>query len=105
MEDKISKETGCYISSLDENAKRLAGAIRGHWGIENKLHRVLDIAFREDGSRIRKDNGPENMAVLHHISLNLIEQEKTCKVGVKNRRLKAGWDCRYLEKLLGVKRN
>ncbi len=66
---------------------------------------MLDIAFQEDSFRVRKDNGPENLAVLRHISLNLIKQEKTCKVRVKNKRLKAGWDSRYLEKILGVKRN
>lgn len=103
IKDEISKETTYYISSMGRDAQRLAGAIRGHWGIENGLHWVLDIAFQEDGSRVRKDHGAENLAVLRHITLNLIKQEKTCKAGVKTKRLKAGWDNRYLEKILDVK--
>ena len=69
--------------------------MRAHWGVENSLHWVLDIAFREDESRIRKDNSPENFAVLRHIALNLIRQEKSSKRSVKGRRLKAGWDNSY----------
>jgi len=64
------------------------------------LHWVLDIAFREDESRIRKDHGPENFAVLRHIALNLVKQEKTQKASIKGKRLKAGWDEAYLLKIL-----
>ncbi len=71
-----------------------------HWGIENSLHWRLDIAFREDESRIRKGNGAENLAILRHIALNLLEKEDTAKVGIKNKRLMAGWDDSYLEKVL-----
>jgi len=71
-----------------------------HWGIENSLHWKLDIAFREDESRIRKAHGAENFAILRHIALNLLEKEKTAKVGMKNKRLLAGWDNSYLEKVL-----
>ncbi|BAZ69422.1 transposase ISAs1 family protein [Fischerella sp. NIES-4106] len=67
---------------------------------ENQLNWVLDIAFDEDESRIRKDNAPENFAVLRQISLNLLNQEKTLKKGVKRKRNKAGWDNDYLEKIL-----
>ena len=75
-------------------------AVRGHWDIENSLHWVLDIALDEDHHRVRKDNGPANFAVLRHIALNLLKQEKTVKAGIKAKRLKAGWDEPYLLKVL-----
>jgi predicted transposase YbfD/YdcC len=98
--DKKSEEDRYYIASLSDDAKQALGAVRGHWGIENKVHWVLDIAFREDECRIRKGNGAQNFAVLRHIALNLLKQEKTAKCGVKNKRLKAGWDESYLLKVL-----
>lgn len=97
---EISTELRYYIGSIENNAKIFAHAVRSHWGIENSCHWVLDVAFREDESRVRKDHGPENLALLRHIALNLVRQEKTAKVGVKNKRLKAGWDNNYLAKLL-----
>jgi len=91
-----------FISSLPGDAQRLLQAIRAHWGIENSLHWVLDIAFDEDHHRVRKDNGPANFAVLRHIALNLLKQEHTVKAGIKAKRLKAGWLEPYLLKeLLG----
>lgn len=98
--DEVSEKDRYFISSLDSHAQHLLKVVRSHWGIENELHWVLDIAFREDESRIRKDHGPENFAVLRHIALNLVKQEKTQKASVKGKRLKAGWDEDYLLKIL-----
>ena len=95
-------ETRYFISSLPNDAEVLADSIRQHWGVENSLHWVLDVAFREDDSRIRKDNAPQNFAVLRHIAANLLQQDKSSKTGVKNKRLKAGWDNKYLASLLSV---
>ncbi len=97
---KTKIETRYFISSLPNNAKLLAQSIRHHWGIENSLHWVLDVAFREDDSRIRKDNAPQNFAVLRHIANSLLQQNKSVKTGIKNKRLKAGWDNEYLTKVL-----
>jgi len=98
---KQSKEVRYFISSLDaSNPKRLGQVVRAHWGIENNLHWVLDYAFDEDSQRTRKDNSAANMAVIRHIALNLIKADKTSKIGIKNRRLKAGWDQEYLKLLL-----
>ena len=97
---KRSHETRYYITSVENNAKRILESVRAHWGIENALHWVLDIGFREDESRVRKDHAPENMAVLRHIALNLLKQEQTAKLGIKAKRLKAAWDHDYLLKVL-----
>lgn len=99
-EQEASRERRYYISSLEADAKQLNRVIRSHWSIENSLHWVLDIAFREDDSRIRKDHGPENMATLRHIALNLLKQDKSIKVGIKSKRKNAGWNERYLLKVL-----
>ena len=98
---KTTRERRYFISSIArEGHKSIANAIRKHWGIENQLHWVLDVSFNEDDSRIRKDNSPENLAIIRHIALNLLKQEKTLKVGVKNKRKNAGWDEKYLLKVL-----
>jgi predicted transposase YbfD/YdcC len=95
-----SQERRYYISSLEADAQRLNRVIRSHWSIENSLHWVLDVAFREDDSRIRKDHGPENMTTLRHIALNLLKQDRSIKVGIKSKRKNAGWNERYLLKVL-----
>jgi predicted transposase YbfD/YdcC len=74
--------------------------VRSHWQIENAFHWVLDIAFREDESRVRKDHAPRNLALLRRLALNLLKQESSLKVGVKAKRLRAGWDATYLLKVL-----
>jgi len=98
--DERSVEDRYFIASYRDSARCILQHVREHWHIENSLHWVLDIAFREDESRIRKGNGPQNFAVLRHIALNLLKQDSTSKLGVKNRRLRAGWDNRYLFSVL-----
>jgi predicted transposase YbfD/YdcC len=98
--EKIEKETSYYISSVESDAQRFGSAVRNHWGIENSLHWVLDVSFREDESRIRKGKAPENFAVLRHIALNMIKKEISSKKSVKSKRLRAGWDNEYLLKVL-----
>ena len=99
-EDESSINTRYYLSSSSASASELLHMTRAHWSIENSLHWVLDIAFREDESRLRKDNGAENFAIIRRIALNLLKQEATAKIGVKNKRLKAGWDHSYLMRVL-----
>ncbi|MBM9614038.1 ISAs1 family transposase, partial [Desulfobulbus rhabdoformis] len=76
-----------------------AKAVRSHWGIENSLHYVLDVTFREDECRIRKDDAPENFAVLRHIARNLLQREKT-KMSIKQKQFRAACDNRFLGSVL-----
>jgi predicted transposase YbfD/YdcC len=96
---RVSRERRYYLTSLT-NAATFGRAVRSHWGIENGLHWVLDIAFREDESRARAGASAANLVVLRHIALNLLKKERTAKIGIKNKRLKAGWDERYLLKVI-----
>ena len=95
-----SEETRYYISSLPCDAASLQEAIRYHWGIENGLHWVLDVAFREDDCRLHKGDGAENFSVLRRLALNLLQREQTAKVGIKTKRHKAAWSDAYLRVVL-----
>ena len=91
--DKISVERRFFISSLPADAKKIAGAVRAHWLIESALHWTLDVVFNEDGSRVRKDNAGENMAIIRHITVNMLNNAKKLfnNLGLKALRKKAGW--------------
>jgi predicted transposase YbfD/YdcC len=95
-------ETRFFISSLPPKVKTLARAVRGHWGIENSLHWVLDVSFREDESRLRKDHGPENLALVRRLAASLLLKETTARGGVASKRKHAGWNNDYLLGVLGV---
>lgn len=99
-EGQTSRELRYYISSLYPDAQQLAESIRSHWGIENPLHWVLDVAFREDECRIRTGNAPENFAILRHLALSALNQEQTASLGIHNKRRRAGWDNDYLLQVL-----
>ena len=99
---KQTKKVRYYISSLPSDPKRLLHIVRRHWAIENELHWVLDVALNEDHSRVRKDQAPENLAVLRHIALNLLKQEKTAKGGIHAKQLQAAWKEDYLLKVLST---
>ena len=79
-----------------------ARAVRGHWGVENKLHWVLDVCFHEDQSRAREGYAAENLATLRRLALNLLRRDKTKKRGIRGKMLNASWDQAYLRRLLGV---
>ncbi len=98
--EKTTKEVRYYLSSLSGDSPKVLRAIRRHWGVENSLHWVLDVAFDEDDCRIRKDHAPANLSLIRHIALNLLRREKTCKNGIKVKRTKAGWDDKYLRKVI-----
>jgi predicted transposase YbfD/YdcC len=99
---KTERQTRYYITSLQPQAVRLNSAIRQHWGIENKLHWVLDVGFGEDLCRKRQGNAAQNFSLINRIALNLLKQDKTCKLGMHGKRLKAGWDNNYLLHILGI---
>ena len=102
LDGKTTVETRYYISSLLNNAKLFGQSVRSHWGVENSLHWVLDVALNEDDCRIRKDNAPENFAVMRRLAVNLLGREKSNKRGVKNKQFLAAMDNEYLTKVLAA---
>src|SRR3954463_5496993 len=92
----------CYLSSLPLNIELFARAVRGHWGVENKLHWVMDVCFGEDKSRARTGYAAENLATLRRLALNVLKKENTKKRGIRGKQLNAGWDHAYLLRLLGI---
>ena len=100
---KTEKATRYYISSLEDKAVNYQEHIRSHWGVENKLHWTLDVAFSEDASRKRNKNAAQNYSILLKIVLNLLKNEKKEKQGIAGKRLKAGWNEPYLLKVLNIK--
>jgi predicted transposase YbfD/YdcC len=97
--DKIERETRYYLCSIALHAMIFARAVRAHWGVENRLHWVLDVVFREDLMRFRSGDGPQNMAIVRHTALNLLSRAKPT-TSLKNRRKRAGWNVDYLEALI-----
>ncbi len=87
-----TQETRFYITSSLETPKKLLAATRKHWGVENSLHWTLDVTFREDESRIRKDAAPENFAIFRHIALNIIRKNTSIDASVKRKRHMAAMD-------------
>ena len=102
LKDRGRFDTRYYISSADLTAEAAANAMRGHWGIENRLHWVLDVVFDEDQSRLRTGYGARNMAVVRHFAINLVRQAKDNK-SIRLRRKLAGWDQDYLASILDPK--
>jgi predicted transposase YbfD/YdcC len=97
---KPTSDVRYYILSKKMSARSFGAAVRGHWGIENRLHWQLDVTFGEDLCRTRKGRGDANFSILRRTALSLLKNEKTAKVGMKNKRLTAGWNDNYLEKVL-----
>jgi predicted transposase YbfD/YdcC len=93
-------EVRYYIASFSGSAKQVLAATRSHWGIENEVHWVLDVIFNEDGTRIRDANSSQNLVLLRHMALNLLRQDKSTKLSLRAKRLKATWDHLYLRKVL-----
>src|SRR5438105_7458896 len=100
--EEISEEVVYYLSSLPPKVKAFARAVRGHWGIENRLHWSLDVTFAEDHSRVRKDHGPANLGMLRRLTLSLLQQDTSVNDNLRGKRLSAGWDESVLLKILAA---
>jgi predicted transposase YbfD/YdcC len=99
---KSTVERRYYLASLCSGVETFARAVRSHWGVENKVHWVMDVCFREDQSRARAGYAAENLATLRRLALNLLKREKTKKRGIRGKQLNASWDHAYLLRLLGI---
>jgi predicted transposase YbfD/YdcC len=100
VQGEVEEEVVYYLSSLPPKVKTFAKAVRGHWGIENRLHWSLDVTFAEDQSRVRKGHGPANLGMLRRLALSILQQDTSSKDNLRGRRLSAGWDEERLLKLL-----
>jgi predicted transposase YbfD/YdcC len=98
--ENISEEFAFYIGSIKPKVKQFAHVVRGHWGIETRLHWSLDVTFAEDQSRVRKDRGPENLAMLRRLVVSILQQDTSCKASLRGKRLIAGWNEEALFKIL-----
>lgn len=98
----VTIEQRYYLLSIESDVQRFAQAVRSHWSIENQLHWILDVGFAEDASQGCQGYSAENLAVVRHVGINLLSRDKKSKVGVKTRRLKAGWDDNYLKDVLSA---
>jgi predicted transposase YbfD/YdcC len=99
---KRTIERRYFLSSLPLGVATFARAVRSHWGVENKVHWIMDVCFREDQSRARAGYAAENLATLRLLAINLLQGEKTKKRGIRGKQLNAGWDHAYLLRLLGI---
>lgn len=97
-----SEETRYYISSLKTSAEKMNIYVREHWCVENKLHWSLDVSFNEDANRTRTDHSSENLSIIRRVGLNILKTDTTMKVGIAAKRKAAGWNIKYLEKLLNL---
>ncbi len=101
VDGKATEQTRYFIASLPLEVTRFAHAVRSHWGIENRLHWVLDMTFRDDDSRVRKEQAPKNFAIIKHMAMNLLSKAKD-KKSLRVMRKKAGWNNRFLLQILGT---
>jgi predicted transposase YbfD/YdcC len=100
IKGKVSVERRYYLSSLSADAAKFARAVRGHWGVENQLHWVLDVVFGEDQSRARTGNAAENLAATRRLAINLLRRDKSCKRSIKGKLMRAAIDPDYLKLVL-----
>jgi predicted transposase YbfD/YdcC len=98
--ETLSEEVAYYIGSIPAKVKQFACVVRGHWGIETRLHWSLDVTFAEDQSRVRKDRGPENLAMIRRLVVSILQQDTSCKASLRGKRLIAGWNEEALFKIL-----